>query len=378
MNSSESVPAATGEGGRDKPAGPWLRWLTRSLLAGFLILIAAILAAAFATRVPADRMFRGKLESEWIAEVKHFDEEQAKEWREFGDEGIAVLTRGLRRAERPMERLHRRWYRATSRFLNVKLRVPIGWTGVLPEPKMDQTLGHRLAILSLLTLMRETAYPAAPAVLVSLADESFQVQQIAIGFFGGNERDSTPLMTLTPRQREGAFVQLKEFVAQTKDSGLRNNAAIALRFFPERKDELIPLLLAAMKDKENLARCAAAETLFLVAPKEANTKEVAVVLLELLNDPDDQIAYRAPKLLGQLTVDSGEIVADLIKHVKNKSSLVATEAARALGNFPEFSEQIVPVLWEAHKDPTNHVRTWGTYPSLEKLDPKGASEAGIR
>lgn len=371
MNSNESVPAATGNGDRDKPAGCWPRWMKRSLPAGFLLLIAAILAVVFTTRVPADRMFRGKLESEWIADLNYSDEEQAKLWREFGTDGVGVLTRGLRRENKPYERHYRSFYRAAIRSL------PARAVGLLPRPA-DLKPGPKMRIISLLSMMNEAGYSAAPEMLASLSDESAQVRQIAIGYFSGNERDSTPLTTLSPRQRELAYEQFLEALIQTRASGLRNNAAVALQFFPEKSDELVPPLLAAMQDKEKGARCSAAATLFQIAPGEASTQEVATILLALLNDPDDQIAYRAPPLLAQMTVEQGRIVEELIRHLKNESSLVATGAAQALGSFPTHADEILPALWEAHSDPVHHARTWGTGPSLKKLDPQGAAAAGIR
>lgn len=360
------------------------RWFRRLLVAGGIIVFAvtiAVTATLLATRPPTDGMFRGKLESEWIKEVKYYDEQQAEQWKEFGSEGVDVLIRGLRRAERPRERLYRKWYRNITRFLVADLHVPVQWTGILPEPRMDETAAERHRIVSLLSLMDEVAYPAAPSMIKSLRDEALSIQQSAIGYFNGSEGEHTPLDHLSQDDREIVFDYLIAAVAQTNQNSiqhLRNNAALALRYFPNRKTDSVPALLGAIPNTSSGTSASVIETLLLVDPAQSGNSNVVDVLIAVLNDLDDQVAYRAPPLLGKMSVDTARIVDELIRHLKNESSLVATAAAQALGNFPEHSGRILPPLWEAHNDPGHHARTWGTGRSLKKLDPDGAAAAGTR
>src|SRR4051812_16430733 len=90
---------------------------------------------------PRDFVFRGKLEREWIKGLKYWDEEQVKEWRGYGGEGVQVLIRGLRNSARPRERAYRR----------VSRRIPSPLRRWLPDPKDDATRPTRMCLVSLLT-----------------------------------------------------------------------------------------------------------------------------------------------------------------------------------------------------------------------------------
>src|ERR1051326_1866367 len=86
------------------------------LITGLAAIIACASAAWLAIR-PRDPLFRGKLESYWIEHLSYRDEEQVKQWREFGSDGVRVLVRALDGANRPTDRFYRRVYRNTSRLL---------------------------------------------------------------------------------------------------------------------------------------------------------------------------------------------------------------------------------------------------------------------
>lgn len=369
--------------GSEAPSRHRHRWLRRVGMTGIALFVLTVVGALViysATRPPHDRLFRGKLESQWIKELTiGEDEEQLAQWREFGDDGLEILARGLERADHPGERLYRNVHKKTSWFLMETLRVPIKWLRFFPEPKMDETVDQRLVILRLLDRMNEAAYPAMPSIIHSLSDENPQVRNAAIGCLFTTDHVNIPLEQVSKKQKRKIFEHLvREATTRSKHTGLRHTSSFLLRYYPEEKETVSALLLDVIQDTSKNTRCVAVESLFVIAPEHADTAEMADMSIELLNDPDDQVASRIPKLLARMSVEQERIVGELITHVKNKSSLVATEAAKALGNFPGYADEILPALWEAHNDPAHHARTWGTEPSLKKLDPEGAAAAGIR
>ena len=78
-------------------------------------------------------LFHGKPESEWIRQLKYHDDEQVKEWRGYGEEGVQVLIRGLERATHPGERAYRRLNRLLPAFVKRGL----------PAAKPDSTQATR-------------------------------------------------------------------------------------------------------------------------------------------------------------------------------------------------------------------------------------------
>ena len=59
-----------------------------------------------------DPLFHGKPESVWIKSIVYNgDENQTRQWREFGPEGVRVLARAVDKADHPIQRLYRKVYR---------------------------------------------------------------------------------------------------------------------------------------------------------------------------------------------------------------------------------------------------------------------------
>jgi hypothetical protein len=73
------------------------QWIAFAALLVFVISV----AAAWLIVCPYDPLFHGKPESHWIEHLSYRDEEQVKQWREFGSAGVRVLVRALHVANRP-------------------------------------------------------------------------------------------------------------------------------------------------------------------------------------------------------------------------------------------------------------------------------------
>jgi HEAT repeat protein len=105
-----------------------------------------------------------------------------------------------------------------------------------------------------------------------------------------------------------------------------------------------PILLKAVNDSNADVRMVAASALQRVDPKTADKDEVIQALIGILKNPDDQIAYRAPAVLGKLGNAASAAVPALIEAARGTNRLVSSAAASA----------------------------------LKKIDPNAAKEAGVK
>ena len=272
-------------------------------------------------------MFRGKLESEWINELKYRDEEQAKEWREFGEEGIDVLLRGLEASDRPGERAYRKLCRKVPMFVRVRI----------PNPKQDETSSARHRIVDRLSDVGEESPKVAPVMIrVVLHDENESIRQSAIAYFITTDGDDTLGNRLPPDQKKALLRGLIRAV-ENKDSGA-HNAVILLRYYGEQADEVAPVLVKALKSQEPPVRGYAAEALNRIAPQAAKEAGATEVLIEVANHPDDQIAFRAVSALQGATNRLDLAVPALVSLLENTNTLVASHAVRALERAPREFE----------------------------------------
>src|SRR5438552_3842216 len=117
------------------------RWRVAVLLALTAGFTGLVLWLSNVTLINHDPPFHGKPESEWIKNLKYWDDEQVKEWRAYGEAGVQVLIRGLENANRPGERAYRRYCRL----------LPASLRRCLPAPKPDATRSTRMCLVSLLS-----------------------------------------------------------------------------------------------------------------------------------------------------------------------------------------------------------------------------------
>jgi len=238
-----------------------MKSLKAILLIGLILLLGGGSIAWLVIR-PRDRMFRGKPERYWIEHLSYRDEEQVSQWREYGPDGVRVLVKALDGANRPMDRLYRRAYRNLGRILPGRL-VPL-----LPAPRMDLTRGTRMNVVDLLSRLSKDAKLATPAMVRALHDEAPSVRQIAITFFTEGEDENCLLNQMEPRAKRAL---LPEFVRAMQDAdwGVRNNAAVALRYYREQAQIVVPVLLKALQDPEARVRRVAAVALRSIDPAAA-------------------------------------------------------------------------------------------------------------
>jgi non-SMC mitotic condensation complex subunit 1 len=321
---------------------PWLipLWVLAVVVVSGLGLLALLL-------LPRDRLFHGKLESEWIKGVNYgmslSDEqnrEQAQRWHEFGPEGLRVLERGLN-PERG--RRYREIYRRVS------LKWPRFLVSLLPTPPMDATRGTRMNVLDLLWRMGKDAHPAWPAVARALADEDAGVRQIAITFFTHPEDDTAFLNQMrAPDKKELLPLFLRALEDNRANWGLRNNAALALKYYPEQAPRVAPALEKALQDPSPYVRLIAAEGLNRVDAEMAKKAGAVTVMSRLMQDQDDQVASRAAFVLRQFQNEPDAAVSALLQALQSTNSNVGCNAVWSLEwAFPSYAGRIIPELRKA-------------------------------
>ena len=280
-----------------------------------------------------------KLESEWIKNLKYSDDEQLKEWRTYGEEGVQVLIRGMERANRPTERAYRQFSR----------QMPYWVSRWLPATKLDATRSTRMTIASLLSSLGSDAKSATPIMVRMLNDdEDDSVRQIVITFFTYTEDAKCPLNQMPAKEKRAL---LPAFLRSMQISQLRNNAAIALRFYPEESKIVAPVLVKALQDSDPAVRLLAAEALGAVAPSAAKQADTLSVVIEIAKLPDDQIVSRAVAALGDFPDAPEPAVRALIEALVSTNTLVACQSVWSLQSAPkeykQFSGSIIPALQKA-------------------------------
>lgn len=308
----------------------WLLWLSRGRFSS-----------------SSDPIFHGKPESYWVTNVAYWPaDEDIKQWREFGPDGVRVLIRGLQNANHPVERAYRKTYRQLAP------RLPGALARLLPYPKPDSTLATRMCLVSFLCRLGSEANIAEPIMARTLKDEDASVRQLAINFFTWGEDEKARLNQLEPKEKRKL---LPDFIRAMEDQrsgnwGLRNNAAVALRYYPEQRQAVAPVLVKALKDPIPTVRLMAADALNRIDPEASKKAGAVSVVIPSLKDPDDQVAYRAAQLLGQMKNEAELAVPALIQTLENTNTLVACHAVWAFEwgeQFDPYGHVIVPALNQA-------------------------------
>lgn len=233
----------------------------RIVFAALFVFVISVAVAWLVVR-PHDPLFQGKPESYWIEHLSYRDEEQVKQWREFGSDGVRVLVRALDGANRPADRFYRNAYQKMSPIM------PGGLMDHLPGPRDDLTRVTRMKVVELLSRLSKDAKEATPAMTRALKDEDQGVRHIAISFFTEGEDEKTLLNQMEAGAKRDL---LPAFVRAMQDDNwaVRNNAVIALRYYPEQAEVVVPVLVKALQDPVPKVRQLAADALKRIDPAAA-------------------------------------------------------------------------------------------------------------
>jgi len=298
---------------------------------------------------PRDPIFHGKPESQWITNIVYGmslsedqNKEQVQRWRDFGPAGLRVLERGL---DVNRGGKYRKFYSRLTRIL------PNSVMRLLPAPQRQADQGARQCVLDLLRRMGEDAHPAWTAVARALADENRSVRQLAITYFTHPENDKAFLNQMPARDKEKL---LPLFIRALEDnhpaqSGLRNNAALALKYYPEHALLVTPALLKALQDPSPNVRLRCAEALNRVDPVAGSKAGAVTVVAQLLSNPDYQVSGQAAYALRQFQHDADLAVTALIEalHGTNRAVVGASAVWSLQWAFPSHTNRTIPELRKA-------------------------------
>jgi HEAT repeat protein len=195
--------------------------------------------------------------------------------------------------------------------------------------------------------MGKEAKLATPAVARALKYEDDGVRQIAISFFTSPENEDALLTQMDKKEKRKLLPDFIHAVEDNSNSGLRNNAALALRYYPEQRQIVVPVLVKALQDPVPQVRLLAAEALNRVDPDAAEKAGAIIVVTEVLKDPNDQVAYRAAQMLPDFRRQPDLAVAALIESLQSTNTLVACSAIWSLQRFKNHADTIIPALKKA-------------------------------
>ena len=247
---------------------------------------------------------------------------------------------------------------------------------LLPVPGPVVTSGPPTNLIDLLSQLGLGATLAAPAVARSLKSEDGGVRQCAINFFTRGEDENALLNQMDQKEKRKL---LSDFIRAVDDraSGwaLRDSAALALMYYPEQREKVVPVLLRALQDPSPWVRVCAAKSLNRIAPDLIIKAGVVPIVIGVLKNPGDLLAaWRAALLLGEIRKEPALAVPALIEALENTNTLVASAAAQALARFEEQAETIRPALEKAAKR-TDNAGGWAKS-ALSQLESLAATNRG--
>ena len=153
-----------------------------------------------------------------------------------------------------------------------------------------------------------------------------------------------------------------------KDDRPRSQAAIALAYYPQQAEVVVPALVKALQDSYSEARISAAVALNRLDPATAKKAGAVSAIIPLLNDPSDQVVCRAAEALCEFKGQPELAVPALIGALQGTSTEVACTAVSSLEHgFPSQAEMIIPALQRAaqRKDNTASYAAAALNPNAE-------------
>ena len=328
-----------------------------------VFLVLCVVWAVSLVLVPQSTLFHGKPASKWIKGITYFgDDAQVKQWRAFGPEGLHLLARALDKG---------RLYRKAYRWFMPRLPGPINSFLYPRLPKPADSHSIRMCVISLLSQLGTDAKPVEPAIARALNDDDNGVRLSALGCY-------KQLLSVMSEKEKVARLPAFLLALEDRDSGIRNNAAVALWHYSGHGPQVVPALVQRLQDPNIEVRLQAAKALAHIDVQAATRAGVVPIAVQILNEPNDQVAYQAAQLLGEMGKEPDLAVPALIASVHGTNGLVASWAARSLGNFPSQANIIVPVLLKALHDTNGIISRWGPADALKAIDPAAAAKAGIK
>jgi hypothetical protein len=180
-------------------------------------------------------LVQGKTESEWIKSIAYRgDDNQRHLWQSLGPRGVHMLIRALQTPPSG----HSEEQMFTNRVTHMCA------AGLLCElENYDGENGYHAD---------KSAIPDLIKLLKTEKEDS--VRAIELGSI------EIPLKTMPERQKAELFPELLRAM-NSPDEGVRNNALVALQYYPNQAQTVVPLLVNALQDSDPYVRREAAAAL---------------------------------------------------------------------------------------------------------------------
>lgn len=301
-------------------------------LAAIVVTLLTVIAS-FLVQPDPDPLFRGRPESDWISSVRYYDERQAEQWREFGLEGVQVLTRGLEKLLRAKD----------YRYLVFYRQVPFQLRRLLPAPKMDATRGKRMSIIFLLVQLNSDMPETESLMVKELEDLDPSVRSLAITYFTHSEDGNAALAKMSA-ERKKKLLPLFLSASQDSDMGLRNNGIVALNYYPDEPQAAAAIIRLAFEDGDQSIRKLAGKSLRLIKSDAVVASGGIDKTISALQNPDEVVAENAAWFLGEIQREPMKVVPALLRASQDPRFSVATTAFFALERYPAQAKTIADAL----------------------------------
>jgi HEAT repeat protein len=301
-----------------------------------IVTSAVVLLAAGTTTVAVKviherpMVVQGKTESEWIKSIVYFgDDKQRELWHLLGPKGIQMLVRALQPPPKGLAEEQANTHRV-NRMKAASVLCQLA----------DYKLGNDV----------KSAIPEIINLLKTEKDDS--VRGIELSIF------EMPIQTMDGKEKAALFPELLRAM-QSEDSSVRNNSLVALQYYPNQSDIVIPLMVKALQDPIPGVRVMAIKALNKVDPQNAASSSFVAILAGCVTGtPGDMpgAANDAVIMLGDLHREPEVAVPVLIQCLQSPDTYVRHNAASALGKFGSQAKSAVPALTKALEDSDAGVR----------------------
>jgi HEAT repeat protein len=301
----------------------------KTAIVGSAVVLLAAGTTTVAVKVIQERpmVVQGKTESEWIKNIVYNgDDNQRKLWHSLGPKGIKMLVRAMK-------------------------PPPTGLT----YEQANTNRKTRMCAADLLCQLADyregtSAVPDVIKLLQTEKDDS--VRGLELGYF------EIPLQGMSEKDKAALLPELIRSLSRDH-SGERNNALVALQYYTNQINTVVPLMVNELQDPIPGVRLMAVKALEKIDPQNpASSNFVSVVAGCVTGPPGDMpgAANDAVVMLGQLHRDPDVAVPALIQALQRDEKYVRNNAAAALGKFGGQARAAVPALTKALQDSDAQVR----------------------
>ncbi|MDB6125248.1 MAG: domain containing protein [Pedosphaera sp.] len=305
-------------------------------------------------------VFHGKPESYWFTNITYnAASDEIKQWESFGPEGIRFLIRGLNKGNNPLERAYFNTWPKLPSFLRNQLPQPVDATSI------------RMQSVDMLGRLKSDPKIVVPALVHALKIEKRDsVRMIEIAFF---EADILHGMEKERHELLPIFIG----AMQSSSSGMRNNAALALRLYPDHADVVAPVLVKGLSDSDPGVCLVSAKSLNQIDPQALVKAGGVTTLANLLKSPDDQIAMRAARSLGEIGKEPDSAIPALLEMAQGTNYNIATSSIGGLAGFKSQAKAAVPFLVSTLKHKDGRMR-YAAQHALKTISPETARTVGTK